>query len=206
MSYCYSFMMLLITFSLSVKADAQLDDKKINQFISNAFNQYPESQLTDIYKNLFQEAFGPGHLIPDTTRAGVYLDSELKSEEWVDTIPFHPLGLNHDYYRVNLLLVKNGIIPREVLLQGMVASASLARNPDIETWKKEWNKVVLLIKARKPDLPNLASDEKMIAETLSSGNVVMHHSRHFEETYHPHYRIIHKSIVEEWLKTYIDSK
>jgi len=29
---------------------------------------YPEARLRDIYKNFFQDPFGPGHLIPDTTK------------------------------------------------------------------------------------------------------------------------------------------
>lgn len=202
----YALLILPILFSLTVGANASSREEKIKQFITNELSQYTESRLPDIYKSFFQEAFGPGHLIPDTTRAGAYLDRELKSNDWTDTIPFHPLGIYHDYYRINLILVKNGTIPRDVMLLGMVKSATLARNPDIESWKKEWAEVLQLIKSIKPNLPTIDTDEKMIAETLSSGNVVMHHSSHFEETYHPHYRIIHKSVFQDWLTTYIERK
>jgi len=175
-------------------------------YVEDEFKHYPEAQLTDLYKNLFQDAFGIGHLIPDTTRAGAYLDWELQQLDWTDTLNYQALGIENDFYRVNLRLIKNGAIPRDTLLVAMVKSADLSRNPDIERWKKEWVEVLQIIKEMKPNLPNLESDEKIIAETLSKGDVVMHHSKHYEETYHPHYRIIHKSIFEDWLGKYIHAE
>lgn len=34
---------------------------------------YPKSTLKDLYKNFFQDKFGPGHIISDTTSAGKFL-------------------------------------------------------------------------------------------------------------------------------------
>ena len=162
--------------------------------------------MVDLYKNYFQDAFGPGHLIPDTTQAGIYLDRELKQPGWTDMLPYQALGINHDYYRINLRFVKEGIIPRDTLLLAMVESATLARSPDMESWKKEWNEVLAVIKKVKPNLPEMETDEKLITQVFSEGNVVMHHSRHYEETYHPHYRIIHRSVFERWKEKYLNLK
>jgi hypothetical protein len=178
-------------------------ENQIRLFVEEELKQHPEAQLADFYKNLFQDSYGPGHLIPDTTRAGAYLDWELQQLEWTDTIKYQALGTNHDFYRINLMLIKNDIIPRDTLLLAMVKSAKLSRNPDIESWKTEWNEVFQIIKKMKSDLPNLESDEKLISETLFKGKVVMDHSDHYEKTYHPHYRIIHKSVFESWLGKYI---
>lgn len=120
-------------------------EKRIQQFLEDELDHYPEARLTDLYKNYFQDAYGPGHLIPDTTRAGAYLDWELQQPDWVDTLLYQPLGINHDFYRINLVLVKNGTIPRDTLLLGMVKSAGLARKPDIESWKREWTEVLQVI-------------------------------------------------------------
>lgn len=181
-------------------------EKQIRNFVEDELMLYPETRLVDLYKNFFQDAFGPGHLIPDTARAGAYLDWELRQPDWKDTVLFHALGINHNFYRVNLKLLKDGIIPRDTLLAAMVKSASLSRNPDIESWKKEWDEVMQIVKALNLNLPNFEMDEKLIAETLAKGDVVMHHSNHYEETYHPHYRIIHKSIFEDWLGKYIHAE
>lgn len=193
---CIAFM------TITMVSTAQIREKEVQQFVDLELKNYPEASLLDLYKNYFQDAYGPGHLIPDTTHAGEYLNWELSQSDWSDTLLWQPLGTQHDFYRINLLLLKNGTIPRDTLLFGMVKSAQLSKNPDIESWKKEWNEVLQIIKKHKPDLLGMEQDEKQIAETLSKGNVVMHHSKRYEETYHPHYRIIHRSVFELWRKNY----
>jgi len=72
-------------------------------------------------------------LIADTTAAGKYIDWELSQTDYTDTLLWQPLGTQHDYYRLNLLLLKNGTIPRDTILLGMLESAKLAKKPDIES-------------------------------------------------------------------------
>ena len=178
-------------------------EKQIVQFIDNELKYYPQAQLADLYKNYFQDAYGPGHILEDTTKVAKYLDWELQQTDWLDTLSYQALGVNHDYYRINLQLVKNGTIPRDTLLLAMVESAVLARSPDLESWKKEWNEVLAVIKKVKPNLPVMETDEKRINKVLSDGDVVMHHSWHYKETYHPHYRIIHRSVFKRWKEKYL---
>ncbi|HWS01396.1 MAG TPA: hypothetical protein VN249_12315 [Prolixibacteraceae bacterium] len=178
-------------------------EKQIRQFVEDELKYYPEARLKDLYKNYFQDAYGPGHIIRDTTSAGEYLDWELLQPEWTDPLPWQALGTNHDFYRINLVLLKNGTIPRDTLLTGMVKSARMSRNPGIESWMKEWNEVLSVIREMKPDLPDIESDEEFIAQTLASGKVVMHHSEAYEKKYHPHYRIIHRTIFDLWQKKYL---
>jgi hypothetical protein len=179
-------------------------EKQICQFVNDELKHYPEAHLTDLYKNYFQDAYGPGHLIPDTTSAGSYLSWELQQPEWTDTLLYQPLGTKHDFYRINLLLVKNHVIPRDTLLLGMVKSVPLARNPEIEIWKKEWAEVLSVIKQMTLRLTEMKSEEKQIWKNLSMGDVVAHHSKHYEEIYHPHYRIVHRSVFDGWMRKYIE--
>jgi len=188
---------------LSMSSFTSDREKQIREFVKAELKYHPEARLVDLYKNYFQDAYGPGHLIPDTTKAGAYLDRELKQPGWTDTLLVQPLGIRHDYYRVNLILVKNGTIPRDTLLLGLVKSVPLARKPDIESWKKEWAEVLRVIKQTEPGMPDLASDEKRINDVLDKGDVVMHHSQHYEGTYHPHYRIIHRTVLESWQEKYL---
>jgi hypothetical protein len=100
----YSFYILIALIILSCTET----DLKIRKFVDSELSLYPESRLTDIYKSFFQDAYGPDHLIPDTTRAGIFLSRELAHEDWPDTLRFQPTGVEHDYIRVNLMMVKNG--------------------------------------------------------------------------------------------------
>lgn len=180
-------------------------EKQIRQFVNDELTYYPQARLTDLYKNYFQDAYGPGHLIPDTTSAGRYLSWELQQSEWPDTLLFQPLGIHHDFYRINLVLVKNKVIPRDTLLLGMVESVKLARNPDITSWKKEWAEVLSVIKKMHLQLPEMKADEKRIQKALSKGDVVAHHSKQYEEKYHPHYRIVHRTVFERWQRRFFSA-
>lgn len=196
-------MLLVLAFFVSLACSAFDREKQIRQFVSDELRYYPEAHLTDLYKNYFQDAYGPGHLIPDTTSAGNYLSWELQQPNWTDSLLFQPLGVNHDFYRVNLLLVKNKIVPRDTLLLGMVESVKLARNPDIEGWKKEWAEVLSVIKQMNLHLPGMKADERRIRKNLSDGDVVAHHSGRYEEKYNPHYRIVHRTVFERWQKYFL---
>lgn len=192
----------LFLFSL-LSCDNTVHEKQIKNFIESELKYYPEAQLVDLYKNYFQDAYGPGHIVPDTLHAGKYLDWELQQKNWTDTLLYQALGINHDYYRINLNLVKNGSIPRDTMLFALVESAPLARKPTMEDWKKEWSKVLAVIKKDYPNIPNLEEDEKRINEVFSKDDVVMHHSNHYVETYNPHYRIVHRSVFLRWKKKYL---
>jgi hypothetical protein len=193
-------MLLILVFPLFF-AGGDLN-KRIEKAILFELNHYPEARLRDIYKNFFQDAFGPGHLIPDTAHAGSYLDYELQQPVG-DTLKWQPVGPANDFYRINLSLVKEGIIPRPVMLEAMVESAVLARNPDIETWKKEWQNVMEVIEKMNPDMADFEEDKKAIEALLARDEYVMHHSEHYNTTYSRHYRIIHKSVFSRWKETYL---
>jgi len=175
----------------------------IKQYVAKELTNYPESRLTDLYKNYFQDAFGPGHLIPDTLSAAAYLDWELSQIDYQDTVRFQELGIHHDFIRINLNLVRKGIIPRSVMLQAMVISSPLARKPDLISWIKEWRKTASAIRKIKPDLPGFDEDSLKIEQMLDKGEVTMHHSANFSAQYHPHYRIIHRSVFEVWKESYL---
>jgi hypothetical protein len=195
-----------ITFLGFLLVTCSMPKERVSQFVLAELKNYPEARLSDIYKNFFQDSYGPGHLIPDTLEAGRYLDSELQDPLWGDTIKFQELGIHHDFIRINLMLVKNGVIPRSVFLDAMVRSVPTARKPGMETWKKEWLEVVKIVKEIKPDLPGYSQDSLKIDEMLAKGEVVIHHSERFTEKYHPHYRIIHKSFLESWKDSYLKEK
>jgi hypothetical protein len=180
---------------------AQEQNRSIETAVLNELKYYPEARLRDIYKNFFQDAFGPAHLIPDTTHAGKYLNYEL-NQHIGDTLKWQAIGPANDYYRINLQLVKEGTLPRSVLLDAMVESAQLARNPDIEIWKNEWENAVKVIEKMNLRIPDFEADKKEIREMLSKGEYVMHHSDFYNQAYQRHYRIIHKTIFNRWKGIY----
>ena len=76
----YGFLTLFLLFCLCLSATEKKDfEKAVREAVSWQMQTYPKSTLKDLYKNFFQDKFGPGHIISDTTAAGNYLRRELAS-------------------------------------------------------------------------------------------------------------------------------
>lgn len=189
------FMVLLMT---SCKYEDE--NQKIRESLKVEITNYPQAGLVDVYKNFFQDAFGPGHMIPDTQSAVNYLNYELENAIHFDSLLIQPLGASQSYYRVNLLLVKNGLLSKEELINAFISSANKAEHPGIEVWNKQWHKVLNIINKMDLNFEDFINDSIFIDSLLSSGNFVVHHSKKYKSLYHPHYRIVHRNDLPDNIK------
>ena len=180
-------------------------EDEIRQAVAEQMHIYPKSTLRDLYKNFFQDRFGPGHIVSDTASAGAYLREELVTAQRFDGLPYEPTGYNGNFYRVNLSLVKDGIIPYAVYFDAFVRSVSSIRPMSVEEWKKEWALISSVISGMDLHLDGYRWDSLEIDNLLEQGKYVMHHSRTFTDAYDPHYRIIGKQIFEEELLPLIEA-
>ena len=53
-------------------------------------------------------------------------------------------------------------------------------------------------------LPNYEEDKQFIDSILSEGKYAISHSQEYKDAYHPHYRIIERTIFENELKPMIE--
>ena len=67
-------------------------------------------------------------------------------------------------------------------------------------WQKEWQRIESIIRSMELSLPDYDADCKEIEDRLDRGEYVEHHSKVFEESYSPHYRIISRQIFEKELR------
>jgi len=178
-------------------------NKQIRDAVENQLSVYPYSTLRDLYKNFFQDQFGPGHLIPDTTAAGNYLRYELASIDNASGPDFEPTGWEGCFYRVNLSVIKENIVPYDVFFNAFVRSVNQIVPPTIDQWKTEWLAIESVIQTMNLSLPDYEKDRQEIIEMLEKGEYVMHHSPQFESHYSPHYRIIEKTIFENEIMPYL---
>jgi hypothetical protein len=178
-------------------------ENKVKQSVHLQLQMYPKSTLQDIYKNLFQDRFGTEHAIGDTASARLYLEKELASFESSDNVEIEFLGLNHNYVRINLIIVKQGKIPQEKLLTAFYNSAEEINESNIKTWQSDWKKITEIIKRMNLNIVDFEKDKLKIDSLLSQGKYAIHHSAIFRETYHPHYRVVEKTIFKRELKKYL---
>lgn len=197
----YSFLTLFFLFCLCLSATEKRDfEEAVRVAVSRQMQKYPKSTLKDLYKNFFQDKFGPGHIIGDTTSAGNYLRHELASYTECTGDVAEPTGWEGNFLRVNLSVIKNGQIPYATFFDAFVRSVNGIRPVTVDEWKKEWLRIEAIIRLMDLALPGYEADRKEIEERLNRGEFVGHHSKVFEDSYSPHYRIVSKDIFEKELK------
>ena len=197
----YSVMTLFLLLCLSLSAAEKQDfDTVVRAAVSRQMQTYPKSTLKDLYKNFFQDKFGPGHIIGDTAAAGNYLRRELASYTECSGDIAEPTGWEGNFLRVNLSVIKTGQIPYNTFFDAFVRSVNGIQPVTVAEWKKEWLQIEAIIRSIELALPGYEADRKEIEERLDRGEYVGHHSKVFEETYSPHYRIVSKDIFEKELK------
>ena len=170
---------------------------KIRESVNQHMERYPHSTLCDIYKNFFQDYYGPGHLLSDVAKADNYLRYELQNSECFEGVDFEPTGYEGNFYRVNLSVIADGRIPYDKFFDAFVRSAQSTTPPEIEWWSDKWHEIEQVIIDMGIELPELSSDQAKINAQLKQGEAVMHHSHLYNSHYAPHYRIIKREIFLE---------
>ena len=175
-----------------------IDTIAVRSAIERQLTTYPESTLQDIYKSFYQEHFGPGHIISDTASARRYLMRELSEMGETQSPYFEPTGSQGDYVRVYLSAVADNLITAEQLLDAFVRSANSRQKP-VVSWMEKWQAIISIIQANKIELKGFETDLPLLTEAARN-NQAVHHSRRYNDAYHPHYRIVERSIFEIELK------
>lgn len=191
------FGMFFYTFFLAACISNEKRKAQIRQAVQEELRVHPRATLIDLYKSFFQGAFGPGHMIPDRAAAWRYLETELQNSATFDSVLWQPVGERQQYYRINLKLVKEGVIPAEACLEAFVQSANSAKPPTLEEWRREWQTIVSVIEEMNLAISNFDEDKNLLQQKLEKGEIVGHHSETYKKLYEPHYRVVSKSHFED---------
>lgn len=176
---------------------------KLNKFrlqLTEELTYHPLARLTDIFKLFTQSAFGPGHLIHDIDSAYRYFNDEVHNHELFDTVLIQPCTLYHDFYRINLSLVKRGMINGEELFSAFIESSRISLTLTESEFRDDWQIITEMMIQEKIQ-PDLFYDDLEYLHSLTEKNrFICHHSETFRNEYHPHYRIVHECVFPPSLK------
>ncbi|MDO4949290.1 MAG: hypothetical protein Q4E55_03875 [Bacteroidales bacterium] len=196
---------ILLLTSFTYVTAQEFDRQAIRQAVQRQMLAYPASTLKDIYKNFFQDAFGPGHILSDSPDAEQlmlrYLESECK-EAANDPNPspdYELTGWHGRFYRVNLSVVVSGKVPLDTFFSAFLTSARQFTLPRVTDWADEWAVIVEETEQLYPTLPDFTAHCQSIDHMLSQGRYASHHSDIYNSTYHPHYRLIERTLFEQQL-------
>ena len=185
-----------------------LPAQDIRGFVSRQMETYPESRLLDIYKSCFQDYMGAEHLVSDRQRVKAYLDEELQTTSLDDLMPWYyePCGVNGQYIRVSIRVIKENLITEDLLLDAFIRSANSEKRPSVESWRDEWHKIIGTIDQMELGLSRSGQDRAFIDSILTVGKYAISHSPEYREAYRPHYRIVEKGIFEREIKPLLPKK
>lgn len=193
---------LLVGFSAEFSAESEGKGEisradSIAAALDYQISNYPASQYCDVYKNFMQDFFGPGHILADTVAAGRYLRQELAETETFEGPLYEKTGFNGNFYRVNLSLIKDNVIPYDLYFASFVESVQNIVPPSGEEWMRIWNEIDCVIKKKNLHFADEDSDRARLAAQFRDGNYVAHHSKRYNDAVNFHYRIISKKNFEK---------
>lgn len=166
-------------------------------FVRSYFLKYPEATLQDIYKGSFQDVFGPAHLLTNREAVENYINREIETAESLEGEDYVPCGWQGNFYQVNLKVIADGRIPMDDFVDAFIASANGIDTTLTQAWLEEWELLQQATRKIIPHLQGFKEDSTLLANLLKQGKYVVHHSRKFNQYYHPHYRIIRRDLFEK---------
>lgn len=163
---CLTALLLLASCSNPQNSEFKIQPSPCAEALIAYAERYPAAEPQDLYKLVFQDLYGPGHLLTDSLAAVRYIGREV--EEMPDdssllaphsSLPLYEYTLCDSHFvRVNLLALKRGTLQLGPFVSALLRSTEGLPTPD--------------------------------------PRFVMSHSQAFKEAYHPHYRIIRRDIFE----------
>ena len=177
----------------------------VRRALTKQLETYPASTVQDVYKTFYQDRFGAEHMIRDTAAVRRYLSYELEVAA-SDSIPnpyYEPTGAEGRFVRVFLRGVNEGLITEEELLDAFLKSAKPTAQPE-QTWAEQWAQILACLD--KNQLEQLDPDSVLPElQTAAETERAVHHSNSYRQAYHPHYRIVERSIFERELRPQLDA-
>lgn len=154
------------------------------------YRSYPKLKIRDVFKFLYQSAFGCEHLVSSPEAAAEYISKEYGAicHEGEPVIE----SLDGAYSRIPILYMKRGL-SADTFGKLFAASAKREENGPSELVKKLTVAKELVSEGLLPFGPD--EFESAAAEWGAKGYPAIHHSDAFREAYRPAYRVIANEYV-----------
>lgn len=155
--------------------------------------RYPALLIEDVFKFLFQSAFGCEHMLQSPERATAYIEAEL-SRIGTPVASSHDIErLDGNFSRVHLSYLARGLSPA-TLGRLFYLSAEPQKNALDALQTKLDVAYTMTEQGRLPFSPTEFTQKR--DEWRRAGFCAIHHSNAFREAYAPAYRVIRQDLVE----------
>ena len=153
-------------------------------------SKHPQLQISDLFKYIYQSAFGCEHLVTSFERALAYIESEYQTAKFTDGDEIE--SLDGDYSRVCLSIINKGISAKT--LAKIFVNSSKTEIHGAERLQEKISVAKELVS--EGSLPFTTSDfEQELSNWKSLGYPAIHHSIDYKNAYYPAYRVISNRYV-----------
>lgn len=163
------------------------------------YERYPQMQMKDFLKLIYQNTFGPKHFSdsPSKTDIAQYLVQEL-SETTVESGSDLPVDLGFGYVRIPLQAIQSGKWTIDSLSsafeQSMLAKEEQTMAESILLFREKVDLVLTLVKKQQINL-SWAECVTTVEAYYHDGIRPISHSALYRKTYSPHYRVVHRRFL-----------
>ena len=168
----------------------------IRNILASHFDQYPKMQPQDAVKLIYQNEFGPEHLIADPKKALVRLQQEMDGLTGGENEPLYE-SIGNGLCRLNLRpCIKKGI-PVEDIFSLFLDTAKTVKGD-----KKQFQKKLQSLSqmAEQDETPFYAAElDYFLILYREKGCPSVHHSDVYRAAYQPAYRIVMQKKLKDYL-------
>jgi hypothetical protein len=170
--------------------------ESLSAILTRHFIRNPAMQVQDLYKLLHQAALGSEHAVSDEKAACEWLESELSClGEGPDDPLMDPISPDGQLLRIHLRPYITAGKDPEKILRAFVQTANQWRGSQVKL--KEYGKRAVQL-AKSGSIP-LSGEviQDWFGDMQIQGYPAVHHSKIYQQLYHPAYRVVARQFLEE---------
>ena len=160
-------------------------------------SRYPEMQVQDYIKLIYQSEFGGSHFVADEAEALAHLREEcaaLPKATLHERTPFEPVGCGMERLYLSRTLLEH--VSMHTINRMAILSAN-AKHGSLMHFKQKLN--VLRALSEAGEIPPAADVlDEYLSEYEASGYPSVHHTDEYRAAYHPVYRLVTRRFRQCW--------
>jgi len=163
--------------------------EELRAILSEHVKKYPQMEVQDAVKLIYQNEFGPGHLLADLNRAKSYLKQEAQETRFD--------GEDEEVFIGNGLVRLNVCGLNETEMDELVLKMEKTAKEHKGSLDLFIQKIDVLIQMKKEGYFLFSMDQLMryLEEYSRQGYPMVSHSDSYRRKYKPHYRVIKSDFV-----------
>lgn len=165
--------------------------RELREILQSHAQRYPLAQPQDFVKLVYQNEFGPGHLIFDGKKTVEYLLEEMERVTPDPTLPLLE-DIGNGLVRVNLAALPEDY-PLHSLCTDFIMTASLHRG-SMERFREKINLLHIFVAENELAFSHIDFGDFAIPY-VNAGCPMVSHSQVYKEAYSPAYRVVRKDQI-----------